>query len=97
MANPNYPIACTQGQWTIIATAVKKGQVWRKDKDEDDDSIVIYYHTYRLTGETAPTAINEGVLMFAEESSEFEIISAHELIDIYVWCKNGDGTVRVDV
>ena len=91
MANPVYPVTCTQGQWTKIATAVTIGQIWRMEKK------AIYFHTYRLTGEAAPTTINEGAQIFPEEYPVFEIISAHQQIDIYIWCKNADGIVRVDV
>ena len=88
MSDPIYPISCPQGQWTKIATDVIVGQVWRMEKN------VIYYHTYRLTGEAAPITIDEGVLMF--KNGVFEIISANQNIDIYVWCKNGTGSHRRD-
>lgn len=93
MGNPDYPVICTQGQWIKIAENVTSGQIWCMNKK------VIYYHTYRLTGEDPPTSYEEGALIFEFNMPSHEILSAksNEPVDIYIWCKNGDGSVRIDM
>lgn len=86
MADPEI-IACPEGAWTEVATAVTNGNVWIKD------FLAQYSHTYRLTGGAAPTNFNEGVLL----SSPGGCIRATEAIDVYIWCQKRAGSVRVDV
>ncbi len=91
MSDPTYPINCLQGQWTPVAINVLSGQIFNMDKS------AFYFQTYRLTGEAAPTNSDEGAQIFTIKN--FEIISQkiNEPIDVYIWCKNNDGIVRVDV
>jgi hypothetical protein len=90
MANPIYPVPVPKGSWIKVATAVTTGTLHRKDNTPT------YKQTYRLTGEAAPTLEAEGVLMFVDDP-EKEIISHNAPIDVYVWCVNADGKLRVDV
>ena len=90
MANPNYPVNCTKGQYTKIATNVLSGNIYRMKTS------VGYLQTTRKTGEVAPTLKTEAVEMFVEYPNR-ESIKALEAIDVYVWCDNEDGILRIDV
>ncbi len=88
MKNPEYPIYIIGGQWNKIATNINgSGTIHKKTKDVD------YLHTYRLTGETAPTDIAEGFLMF--QDSSYEPFGVDSAIDIYVWSSK-DAVLRLD-
>jgi hypothetical protein len=87
MANPAVT-ACTKDAWTKVATNVTAGQVHILSNAPNQ-----YSHTYRLTGEAAPTTIAEAVVM-----SEVSLpISAAAAIDVYVYAHGAAGSVRVDV
>lgn len=90
MADPVF-VNCTEGAWTKVATNVVTGKIWKVN------TIPIYLHTYRDTGGAAPTLQSDGVLIFQEEESTFEEISAANQIDVYIWPIGGDGRVRVDL
>lgn len=90
MANPAF-VDCTENTWTLIATNVVTGNV-RKITNGPT-----YLHTYRETGDPAPTLSTEGVLIFVEEESLYEPISATSGIDVYIYCISDDGRVRVDL
>lgn len=90
MANPVYPVPCPKGVYTKIATNVLTGNIYRMKTN------VGYFQTTRLTGTAAPTARNEAVEMFVEFPNR-EPINNSEAIDVYVWCDNDDGILRVDV
>lgn len=85
MANPVL-VDCHEGQWTLVATNQTAGII-HVLKDEAK-----YLHTYRVTGDTAPTTIEEGVRFDTQLN-----ISDSAGIDIYVWCQIQDGKVRVDL
>ena len=84
MANP-VVTAVSEGSWVIVVTdtlAVTISPLIRGVK---------YSWTYRDTGDPSPTLASEQI-EFVNSIS----ISADAGIDIYVWAKNGDGSVRVD-
>ncbi len=88
MENPQFPINLIGGQWNKIATNINgAGTIHKKTKDVD------YLQTYRLTGETAPTDISEGVLMFLDYS--YEPFGVDSAVDIYVWASK-DAVLRLD-
>ena len=91
MPNPNFPVNCPKDQYTKIATNVTSGNVHKMKTDAD------YLQTYRLTAEAAPTLKNEAVRMFVDNPEEEMIRNSPAAIDIYVWCCNEDGILRVDV
>lgn len=89
MADPVL-IDCPAGEWTLIAENVVAGLVHRKKTAPSG-----YFQTYRTTGGTAPTEFEEGVPLFKGEIVEEISSVAH--IDVYVWCTDKDGQVRVDL
>lgn len=78
--------AVTEGSWVKVATNVQDVAVNIITRGG-----VVYSWTYRDTGVPAPTLANEQI--YFDRS-----ISLHTAagVDVYVWCKNGDGSVRVD-
>lgn len=86
MADPVF-VNCAKNAWTKVATNVTAGLVWKANTSP------IYFHTYRDTGNPAPTAIGEGV----EMQDNIIPISASAGIDAYIYCKNDAGRVRVDL
>jgi hypothetical protein len=90
MANPLI-VDCPKEVWTKVATDVVTGQVHKKSEEPE-----LYLHTYRLTGEAAPTIRTEGVEIFIYENLS-ENISALAGIDVYVMPIGEDGKVRVDL
>lgn len=89
MANP-VATSIVKGAWRLVATNVTSGIIHKLDVSPSR-----YLQTYRLTGEAAPTDINEGAILFENGSSES--IESSDPIDVYVWAKDADGSVRVDV
>lgn len=87
MANP-VVTACTKDAWTKVATNVTSGQVHILSKAPNQ-----YSHTYRATGEAAPTTLTEAVVM-AQISMP---ISAPTAIDVYIYAHGAAGSVRVDL
>ncbi len=83
--------ACAQDVWTKVATNVTAGMVYVMNTGPQ------YLQTWRTTGGAAPTDGNpdEGVGM--NEDLEGNEISAPAAIDVYVYCVNAAGSVRVDV
>ena len=87
MANPDYPVACPEGEWTKVATAVTQGTVWIKD------GRATYLQTFRETGGAAPDPDqSEGVSVTIPGAP----IGHPAPIDIYIWARGHDGAVRVD-
>lgn len=85
MANPVL-VPCPVGLWTKVATNVKSGNIWIMDRMSD------YFHTYRDTGESAPSSDDEAVrLAYPGRRIESDIS-----IDVYIKAKTQDGIVRVD-
>jgi len=87
MANPAVT-ACTKDTWTKVATNVTVGKVHILSKAPSQ-----YAQTYRMTGEAAPTAVAEAVVM----PDVTFTISAAAAIDVYVYAFGAAGSVRVDV
>lgn len=92
--------------WTKVATAVTRGFVHILKGD------LVYYQTHRLTGETAPDdnilpddSDFEGVVMYyrlERIAGETAIVGGDGINssvdrDIYVYCKEKPGRVRVDI
>lgn len=87
MANPQV-IETTVDAWTKVATSVRVGFVWIMDVTKT------YLHTYRGTGQAAPTSQGEGV----ELQVPGREINSQVAIDVYVYTTgDGNGKVRVDV
>jgi hypothetical protein len=82
-------VICPEGQWSIVATATT-GQIHKIINGPT------YLQTYRPTGSAAPTSRNEGVRIFSDGCLHADI-SFSSTADIYIWCDNGNGRVRVDV
>lgn len=90
MADPVL-IPCPKEVWTPIAIGVTSGLVSKKSEKPS-----LYLSTYRMTGEAAPTLIDEGIKMFV--NSDITVpISASAAIDVYVWTTEEAGVVRVDL
>lgn len=89
MADPVL-VDCPEGQWTKVATNVTSGNIRKISYTPD-----VYLETYRLTGSAAPTLESEGRRLF--EISGSAVISASAAIDVYIWPKEQDGKVRVDL
>jgi len=90
MANPVL-VDITKNTVTKVATNVTAGVIHRMITSAQ------YLQTYRLTGQAAPneaTMLSEGVLMFEKENKDE--ISSTAAIDVYVYCKNTDGKIRLD-
>lgn len=83
-------ISCPNGIWKKISTGVTNGNVWRADKSPS-----LYLHTYRLSGDTPPTGVTEGMPIFLNSINE-EIRST-VAIDVYIMAIGNNGKVRVDV
>lgn len=87
MANP-VVTACAANAWTKVATNVTAGQVHVLSNAPSQ-----YAHTYRATGEAAPTTLAEAVVI-----SQVSLpISAATAIDVYIYASGAAGSVRVDV
>lgn len=89
MANPVL-VNCAIGVWTPVAVNVTTGQIKKLDSRPN-----LYFETYCMTGNPAPTSRAEGVPMF--QNSNAEEISASAAIDVYIMAVGADGRVRVDV
>ena len=88
MHNPVF-VDCPADQWTKVATAVKKGQLWKANTTTN------YLQTYKLTGEAAPIDSCEGMKLFAD-GKDYDKIEASKPIDVHVFAVGAAGRVRVD-
>jgi hypothetical protein len=88
MANPLI-VACAKDVWTKVATGVKVGNIWVKDKPLNG----FMMHTYKLTTDPAPTLETEAISILGQGIR----IDHSVLIDVYIYAKNDAGSVRVDV
>jgi len=92
MADPVVTSITAVDTWQKVATNVTAGQVHIMNPHEQ-----LYYHTYRMTAEDAPTDTAEGVV-FEDNSIT---ISASAGIDVYIYTSTAGsattGSVRVDV
>lgn len=86
MANPNI-VSCTADTWNAIATNVTAGQVWIKDTG------VQYLHTYRMTGDPAPTTLTDALDFLGLRMA----IDSATAIDVYLYPLGANGSVRVDL
>jgi hypothetical protein len=86
-ANPTTH-AITANTWTKVATNVTEGWVHILGRSTRQ-----YRHTYRLTGDAAPTDVDEGAIF----TSNSEPISSTVGIDVYICTISRAGKVRVDL
>lgn len=86
MANP-VVVKCPKNVWTLVATNVQSGNIWITK------SGVEYFHSHRVHGEDGPEGVSEKAPM---GKPGLPIRSAVGR-DIYIYCANKDGVVRVDV
>ncbi len=86
-ANP-VAVTCLKDQWTIVATAVTIGTI-----EIVKDSPTIYSYTYVLTGQAAPTDLDEAVSMRFPGKP----ISNSVAIDVYVYAQVEAGEVVVSL
>lgn len=87
MANPNFPVNTAGGQWTLVATGVTYGTIYKMLQGT-------YLHTRRDSGEAAPTLRSEGVKAFINVPDS-EPIGHPDPSDIYIW-SDSDGILKVD-
>lgn len=85
MAKPKIK-SLTKNTWVKVATNVSSGMVWALTLGP------VYLHTYRPTGQAAPTSRAEGVKL--DESMQIYSLTG---IDVYVMAAEYAGKVRVDV
>jgi hypothetical protein len=85
MSNPD-KITTLQDTWTKIASGVSYGKLWVVDFGTP------YYYTYRIAGETPPTAKSDGVLLQVPSLT----IAYEDASDLYIWSDTKDGEVRFD-
>lgn len=90
MANPVF-VDCPAGVWTKVATNITTGQIHKVDVTPQE-----YLHTYKQTGDAAPTDRSEGVRIFIGANIS-EIISHNTGIDIYIFPVLSAGRIRVDL
>jgi hypothetical protein len=88
--NPQFPVNLVKETWTKIATGVLTGTIYNRK------TTVGYFQTFRVTGDPAPTDLNEGVSMFLEHP-DYEPIGSDSPIDVWVFCRGKDGILRVDL
>ena len=85
MANPEL-VVCAVGQWTVVASSVTAGRIWIIDTRAE------YYQSYRDAGDAPPTDLSDAVRL-PIPGAPFEVADP---ADIYIFCKQVDGTVRFD-
>ena len=90
MANPVI-VTCEVDAWKKVATNVTAGQIHKMISKPN-----VYLHTYRMTGGDEPDDKSEGVPIFTNGLISEEI-AASSAIDVYIYCQNNEGQVRVDI
>lgn len=80
-------VECAKNTWVKVATSQIAGFVYILN-----DKPSAYYQTYRVTGQSAPTDLSEAVPF-----TDFLKIEATAAIDVYVYAKDENGSVRVDL
>ena len=85
MADPII-VTCAEDAWTQVATNITTAIIHKKITTPQ------YYHTYRLTGGTAPTDLSDGIVL-VDQSVEYNHSAP---IDIYIYAQGAAGSVRVD-
>lgn len=86
MADP-VAVPITKNTWTLVAAGVTNGQVHKLD------TRAFYLRQYVDAGGLAPTDLSLAI-RFNGESLPMSFASA---ADVYLYCKNHDGNVRVDL
>jgi hypothetical protein len=89
MANPAI-VPCPANVWTKVATGVKVGNIWVKDRPKNGGYMM---HTYRLTTDPAPANETESMPILDQGIR----IDHSVLIDVYIYALHDAGSVRVDV
>ena len=84
MNNPEI-VKCTKDVWTKVVTEKVTGNLGKSD------DTVIYFYTYKKTGESAPLKEVRGLYW----ESLILSISATESIDVYIKPIGRDGAVEV--
>lgn len=87
MADPVF-IDIPKDGWEKVAEDVLTGTIWIIDSEPG-----LYWQTYRMTGNDAPTEREEGVRIECGSMA----IGALAAIDVYIWAHGKDGRVRVDL
>lgn len=88
MADPQI-VSCPKDAWTKVADNVTAGMIFVMNSGP------IYLSTWRDHGGAAPTATTEGVGLVEDNTGNR--IEMDRAIDVYVYCLNAAGSVRVDV
>ena len=92
MADPVVTSITAVDTWQKVATNVTAGQVHIMNPN-----VQLYYHTYRDTGESAPTDTAEGVVFVGNSMT----IESSAGIDVYIYTTSAGsattGSVRVDL
>lgn len=87
MAAPIFVNVTPHDTWTKVATNVKLGSVHRVTVEGR------YFHTYQITGGTAPTDTDDGVEFVGKSVP----IDSAVGIDVYIFCTAINASVRVDI
>lgn len=88
MNNPSVVTLTTKDTWYLVAENVKYGVI-----DIQVHQPYFYYHTYVLTGESAPTDLTNAV---RANSSQIDI-NATDYIDVYMRCSIDNGKLVVAI
>ena len=88
MANP-VEVAVIAGEWTKVTTAIFLGTIRVLKRGARP-----MLHTYRHTGDAAPTLRTEGATM-SPAQTDYWVLSFWP-IDVYIWIDGADGNVRID-
>ena len=81
-------VDCAEDDWTLVSRDIRGGNLNRSKSGP------FYSWTYTDVDEGKPLASVVGVLIFDKDDNEKVPLSSG--IDLYVFCKNGVGRVRVD-
>jgi len=88
MASP-VKIDIVKDTWVLVASGVTTGQL------TNDKTNTSYLATYRTAGDPTPIDLSDSRQIF--EKSNAVAIKNTVAIDVYVYCKEKDGRVLVDV
>jgi len=87
MADPSL-VTLTANTWVKVATNVTAGIIQNRLTDNQ------VYHTYRMTGNTAPIGTAEGILW----NTDLDLVIKSDYgIDVYLYSVGVAGKVRVNV
>lgn len=88
MANPA-PVTCTINAWTKVADSVENCIVHKHDYTP------VYYQTYRVAGDTAPSGAPTTPDAI-EWGSASLVVTFSYAVDVYIYANGAAGSVRVD-